>query len=45
MVTLTIESVRRSLAAVIETIDIAYRRIYKRTFPAKGKDLNSTLSF
>jgi hypothetical protein len=45
MVNLTIESVRRSLAAVIEVIDIAYRRIYKRPFPAKGKDLNSTLAF
>lgn len=45
MVTLTIESVQRSLIAIIEVIDIAYTRIYKRSFPAKGKALNSSLFF
>jgi|GEM_PF-2121277 len=45
MVSLTVDSVRQSLSAVIEIIDIAYRRIYKRPFPAKGKDLHSTLAF
>jgi len=45
MVTLTVESVRRSVGAIIEIIDIAYRRIYKKPFPAKGKELHSTLAF
>jgi hypothetical protein len=45
VVTLTIESAERTLRALIEIIDIAYMRIYKRHFPARGKDLNSTLSF
>ena len=34
-----------TLRALIEIIDIAYMRIYKRHFPAKGKDLNSSLTF
>jgi hypothetical protein len=45
MVILTIDSVERTLRALIEIIDIAYMRIYKRHFPARGKDLNSSLTF
>jgi hypothetical protein len=45
MVTLSIDSVKRSISAIIEIIDIAYMRIYKKPFPAKGKDLHSTLAF
>jgi len=45
MIVLTIDTVRRSISAIIEIIDIAYKRIYKKSFPSKGKDLHSTLAF
>lgn len=45
MVTVTVEAVERCLRAIIEIIDIAYLRIYKRAFPAKSKDLHSSMTF
>jgi hypothetical protein len=45
MITLSIDSVQRSLRAIIEIIDIAYMRIYKRPFPVRGKDLHTSLTF
>ncbi len=41
----TLETVQRAIQAVIEVLDVLYRVIYQRKFPAAGRGLHSRLSF
>jgi hypothetical protein len=41
----TIESVQRALAAILETLDILYRRVYRRGYPSLRRGLASNMSF
>jgi hypothetical protein len=41
----TIESVQRALAAILETLDVLYHRVYRKGYPSLRRGLASNMSF
>ncbi len=43
--TVTLEAVQRAIQAIIDVLDVVYRAIYQRKFPAASRGLRSRLTF
>jgi hypothetical protein len=45
VVPITVEAVEKAIQAIIDTINALYLAIFKKSFPAAGRGLHSTLTF